>query len=81
MRMLGNTLVSAEEMEQMRQREEEVRENRNPFGDSRNVMAKTAERMDRILRGRSTLWVLGTSLGFEAALLLLAGWIFRRRDY
>ncbi len=30
---------------------------------------------------RSIWWIIGTSLGFEAVMLLLAGWIFVRRDY
>jgi hypothetical protein len=32
-------------------------------------------------RGRSLSWVIGTSLAFEAFVLLLAGWLFCRRDY
>ena len=30
---------------------------------------------------RPVWWIVGTSLGFEAFVLLLAGWIFVRRDY
>jgi ABC-type transport system involved in multi-copper enzyme maturation permease subunit len=33
------------------------------------------------LRSRPVWWIVGTSLGFEAVVLLLAGWIFVRRDY
>ncbi len=33
------------------------------------------------LRSRPVWWIVGTSLGFEAVMLLLAGWIFVRRDY
>lgn len=33
------------------------------------------------MRKQSPAWILGTSLGFEAIVLLLAGWIFCRRDY
>ncbi len=33
------------------------------------------------LRGRSEAWVIGTSLGFEAVMLLAAGWMFCRRDF
>ena len=35
----------------------------------------------RVLRGNSTGWVIGTSLGFEAVVLGLACWVFCRRDY
>ncbi|MEL7472981.1 MAG: ABC transporter permease subunit [Planctomycetota bacterium] len=38
-------------------------------------------RVQERFRNRSDLWVLGTSLGFEAALLALSGWIFSRRDF
>jgi ABC-type transport system involved in multi-copper enzyme maturation permease subunit len=34
-----------------------------------------------ILRARSVAWVVGTSLGFEALVLLLAAFVFCRRDY
>lgn len=39
-----------------------------------------AELME-IHRGRNPAWVLGTSLGFEAAVLALAAWRFQRRDF
>jgi hypothetical protein len=38
-------------------------------------------RMIEIVRDRSVWWVLGTSLAFEAVILLLAGWRFKRRDF
>ncbi|MFM9994224.1 MAG: hypothetical protein ACKVU4_00315 [Phycisphaerales bacterium] len=31
--------------------------------------------------GRSLLWVIGTSVGFETVVLALAGWVFARRDF
>jgi ABC-type transport system involved in multi-copper enzyme maturation permease subunit len=34
-----------------------------------------------ILHARSITWVIGTSLLFEAVILLLAAWVFCRRDY
>ncbi len=33
------------------------------------------------IRSRSPLWILGTSLGFEAVVLALAAWSFCRRDF
>lgn len=32
-------------------------------------------------RARSPVWIIGTSLGFEAVMLLIAGWFFCRRDF
>ena len=43
------------------------------------VHGETAYQQD--IRGRSVAWVIGTSLAFEAVVLLLAGWLFCRRDY
>lgn len=37
--------------------------------------------MAKRLHDRSVAWVIGTSLGFEAVVLALACWIFRRRDF
>lgn len=39
------------------------------------------QRVERVLRGRTELWVIGTSLAFEAVVLGLAAWIFCRRDF
>ena len=35
----------------------------------------------REFRSRSVLWIVGTSLGFEAFILAICCWIFSRRDY
>jgi ABC-type transport system involved in multi-copper enzyme maturation permease subunit len=40
-----------------------------------------AKDTDEAIRARSLWWVLGTSLGFEAAMLGIAAWIFCRRDF
>jgi hypothetical protein len=39
------------------------------------------EDADRAARSRSVLWVLGTSVGFEVAVVALGAWVFCRRDY
>lgn len=39
------------------------------------------EEVDQAIRRNSSLYVLGTSLGFEAAILGLAAWVFCRRDF
>ncbi len=53
------------------------------FGErmSRADQQRLAARMDNVLRSRSVGWVLGTSLGFEACVLGIAGWLFVRRDF
>lgn len=42
---------------------------------------EAAERVQEELDQRSPWFIIGTSLGFEAVLLLIAGWVFARRDY
>jgi len=42
---------------------------------------QAAAAVARQIRTRSTAWVIGTSLAFEAVLLALCAWIFRRRDF
>jgi ABC-type transport system involved in multi-copper enzyme maturation permease subunit len=42
---------------------------------------RTTERVTMVLRERSTLWILGTSFGFEAFFLALCCLIFARRDF
>ncbi|MFZ1933369.1 MAG: hypothetical protein WAU84_06460, partial [Thermoguttaceae bacterium] len=48
--------------------------------EEKRMMAAQQEIID-VLRGRSIAWVVGTSLGFEAAVLCFAALIFCRRDY
>lgn len=40
-----------------------------------------ARRVEGEVRARTTAWILGTSLVFEAVVLAIAGWIFCRRDF
>ena len=39
------------------------------------------QKLDETMRSRSLWWVIGTSLAFEAVVLLLAAWSFCRRDF
>jgi ABC-type transport system involved in multi-copper enzyme maturation permease subunit len=39
------------------------------------------ERIEQVYRARSLVWVVGTSLAFEAAVLAIASVLFLRRDY
>lgn len=48
------------------------------FGQPDREVQKRAE---EAVRGRTVFWVIGTSLGFEALVVLLAGWLFCRRDF
>ena len=49
----------------------------DPPVNEREVQKRVAER----IRARSPLWVVGTSLLFEAAVVLLTAWVFARRDF
>jgi ABC-type transport system involved in multi-copper enzyme maturation permease subunit len=49
--------------------------------DSDREQGMDEEAIAEELRSRPVWWIVGTSLGFEAVVLLLAGWIFVRRDY
>ena len=46
-----------------------------------NDMMYLDDEIDAVKRSRSLGWVVGTSLGFEAAVLALSAWIFCRRDF
>jgi len=43
--------------------------------------AETGRQAEEEFRNRSLGWVIGTSIGFEAALLALCCWVFARRDF
>lgn len=57
--------------------------NAAPFGTPRfNIkLAEFAQRVEAEKASRTTLWIIGTSVLFEAAVLGLACWIFARRDF
>lgn len=40
-----------------------------------------AQSAEKVLRSRSVGWIVGTSLGFEAVVLMVACWVFARRDF
>jgi hypothetical protein len=42
---------------------------------------ETQRRIAQEVRSRPVAWVVGTSVGFEAAVLALAAWVFCRRDF
>jgi ABC-type transport system involved in multi-copper enzyme maturation permease subunit len=43
--------------------------------------SEVMERAQALKDARSPWWILGTSLIFEAAVLVLTGWLFNRRDF
>ncbi|HUT56999.1 MAG TPA: ABC transporter permease [Phycisphaerae bacterium] len=51
-----------------------------PARSRSNAGAATRE-LAHTLRSRSVAWVIGTSLAFEAVILLLGVWVFSRRDF
>jgi ABC-type transport system involved in multi-copper enzyme maturation permease subunit len=59
----------------------EERQDRSPFGGRRVRGRELEKAIMEAIHERPTWWVLGTSLGFVAAMIGIAGWIFCRRDF
>ena len=59
----------------------QVRENEAEPGNEMAATSIAGRRVARQLHERSPLWVIGTSLCFEAVVVAAAGWVFARRDY
>jgi ABC-type transport system involved in cytochrome c biogenesis permease component len=78
--VLERRLVSDADLEDLRERDDRTPP---PFpGEEIRVPEKRVqERLQDTLRSRSVAWVIGTSLAFEAFVLLIAGWIFCRREF
>lgn len=49
--------------------------------DGQGIEASAAQEVERIRRGRSVAWIVGTSAAFEGLILAIAAWRFSRRDY
>ncbi|GAB4386615.1 MAG: hypothetical protein Kow0022_16160 [Phycisphaerales bacterium] len=79
--LLDRWLLPMDELEEARQRAEEAGLNNRPPRDADEPEAMNPEAIVRELRARPVWWVIGTSLGFEAVVMAIAGWIFVRRDY
>lgn len=81
--LLERNLISPEEMRKLTAEStgftppEEEEEFSGPAMADPRVQARVME----ILRARSIAWILGTSLAFEAVVLLVCTVIFRRRDF
>lgn len=75
--LLGRTLIDQNQAMKIMGRSASFEsDDDNPL-DDRGV----ALRADKVLRGRSVWWIVGTSLLSEACVLALALWIFARRDF
>ncbi|MDX2130636.1 MAG: ABC transporter permease [Planctomycetota bacterium] len=79
--LLERTLISEEELERLRTPNDD-----QPvaFGEQDDVQVSAREAQlgsEKALRARSTAWIIGTSLGFEAFILGIACVIFCRRDF
>lgn len=76
--LLGRTLKTQAEIDKQKELERNMPSD-SIFGN--RDQREMGKRLEEKLRGRTVGWVLGTSLAFEALVLLLAGWIFCRRDF
>lgn len=86
--LLERWMVDMQDLPGMnREQNETVRVEMNAGGGdrrgprNRGNEAEVQREMLEELRSRSVWWVVGTSLAFEAVVLLIAAWIFCRRDY
>lgn len=89
---LKRVLLSQEELHMFESAEDNGRkqrltrhQDRHPGADFDNnsieQMIASQEEIERRLDERSVGWIIGTSLGFEAAVLGIACWLFSRRDF
>lgn len=74
------------QLEQAMKNQEQFRQAQRENGENEPDMPAFADvwiatEVERRLNERSVWWVLGTSLGFEALVLGIAGWVFARRDF
>jgi ABC-type transport system involved in multi-copper enzyme maturation permease subunit len=79
--ILERKLVSDADLEELRERDDRSPPPPFPGEEIRIPEKKVQERLQNTLRSRSVAWVIGTSLAFEAFVLLIAGWIFCRREF
>jgi hypothetical protein len=85
MRVLERSLLSMGELDQFASGAEEQGQRRFPMGQTVHGVRISQKAVQRQLleetRSRTSLWAVGTSLFFEAAVLAIAAWIFARRDF
>lgn len=76
--LLDRWLIAPEETANLQQRAEADQQERE---EEHGGPAMSQEAIVEKLRDRPVWWIVGTSLGFEAVVLALAGFVFVRRDY
>ncbi|MFO0834013.1 MAG: hypothetical protein U0638_03510 [Phycisphaerales bacterium] len=77
-KLLERVLLSEEDIEKFRRTTGDDRRARD---DEEDAHVRGAEMAEKVLRSRSVGWIAGTSLAFEGVVLVLACWIFARRDF
>ncbi len=71
-----------QQLQSMVTEEERARlDEEHPGWDDAEDRTRVARQVESEFRERSLLWVVGTSLGFEAFILLICCWVFARRDF
>jgi hypothetical protein len=82
MEYLKKLLFSGTEMEKFVDQADNNQPQRvQRIGAVRVAPKRVMKEYDKELRSRSWMWVIGTSVAFEAVLLGAACWIFSRRDF
>ncbi len=84
MGLLERALISTGEWETFANARETQPVNRFDNGRVHGVRVSNRSigiQVEREMRARSPVWIVGTSLGFEAVLLLGCAWYFCRRDF
>ena len=66
--LLQRTLIDMAELPQM-------------ANEGNDRLARVGQELNETIRGRSVVWIVGTSLGFELVVLSFAALIFCRRDF
>ncbi|GJQ30183.1 MAG: hypothetical protein HBSAPP03_20670 [Phycisphaerae bacterium] len=79
--VLERVLISEAELARFRAPGDEEEFNVGERDDVRISGREMRQSTEKALKSRSLWWVMGTSAGFEAVVLLIAGWIFCRRDF
>ena len=85
--LLDRKLFESNELAMLDEEMRNQHRGRRPrIGDNEVSLRMRAERqaqldVQRETLNRSPLWIIGTSLAFEAVVLAIAAWIFCRRDY
>jgi hypothetical protein len=79
--LLQRALLSRGEREMFRQLFEPNRRDASDEDEDPFDRPGVGGRVEEALLGRSLLWVIGTSLAFEAVVLGIGAWLFARRDF